>query len=151
MLVDFEIDTNTSSCQVFRKLPLRKQREFLREGEGMKVRTSLDKVYVELNLTSGIPKIRKNVSTWTLKRFPAGSVAQKFCALALGWLGCSSPVRCDWGWRRFAIRTAFVYLLSLTKSTKMVRSTLSWSVLDKLSENSGQLSFKTDWFRVVSS
>ena len=41
--------------QVFRKLPLRKQREFLRAdgGEGMKVRTSLDKVYTELNLTFG--------------------------------------------------------------------------------------------------
>ncbi len=39
--------------KVFRKLPLRKQREFLRAegGEGMKVRTSLDKVYSELNLS----------------------------------------------------------------------------------------------------
>lgn len=39
--------------KVFRKLPLRKQREFLRAegGEGMRVRTSLDKVYSELNLT----------------------------------------------------------------------------------------------------
>eukprot|EP00438_Fugacium_kawagutii_P028794 Skav211409 [mRNA] locus=scaffold1528:461868:463586:+ [translate_table: standard] len=43
------------AMKVFRKLPLRRQREFLRadEGEGMKVRTSLDKVYGELNLTSG--------------------------------------------------------------------------------------------------
>lgn len=44
------------AMKVFRKLPLRKQREFLRAdgGEGMKVRTSLDKVYTELNLMKEI-------------------------------------------------------------------------------------------------
>lgn len=36
--------------KVFRKLPLRRQREFIRAGEGMKVRTSLEKVYNELEL-----------------------------------------------------------------------------------------------------
>jgi len=44
------------AMKVFRKLPLRKQREFLRAegGEGMRVRTSLDKVYSELNLMKEI-------------------------------------------------------------------------------------------------
>lgn len=42
------------AMKVFRKLPLRGQREFLREGEGMKVRTGLDKVYGELNLMKEI-------------------------------------------------------------------------------------------------
>ena len=39
-------------AQVFRKLPLRRKREFTRsdDGEGMKVRTVLDKVYDEIAL-----------------------------------------------------------------------------------------------------
>ena len=43
----------TPSVQVFRKLPLRRQREFMRSGEGMTVRTHLDKVYGELELSLG--------------------------------------------------------------------------------------------------
>eukprot|EP00438_Fugacium_kawagutii_P018960 Skav204646 [mRNA] locus=scaffold3135:62746:63633:- [translate_table: standard] len=42
------------AMKVFRKLPLRGQREFLRTEGGMKVRTSLDKVYDELNLMKEI-------------------------------------------------------------------------------------------------
>ncbi|CAE6917181.1 unnamed protein product [Symbiodinium natans] len=40
------------AIKVFRKLPLRRKREFIRSdtGEGMKVRTTLDKVYDEISL-----------------------------------------------------------------------------------------------------
>ncbi|CAK9081818.1 unnamed protein product [Durusdinium trenchii] len=44
----------TFAMKVFRKLPLRRQREFMRSGEGMTVRTHLDKVYGELELMKGI-------------------------------------------------------------------------------------------------